>query len=139
MLYKVRHFLSEIYKFEAADRGQQQYNSMLSIINIQTELLVTNLTKLNGPCLRFLNFGTKFYNTPHSSHIQVYRDPGFTIVQHGKELHSWQVLLNGVLEVKEEGLPPKLLHVGESFGMPAATQVYNFYNSGFITFIARVL
>ena len=55
--------------------------------------------------------------------MQVYRDPGFTIVQHGKELHSWQVLLNGVLEIKEEGLPPKLLHVGESFGMPAATQV----------------
>ncbi|KAL5249349.1 hypothetical protein ACHWQZ_G018268 [Mnemiopsis leidyi] len=54
---------------------------------------------------------------------KVYRDPGFTIVQHGKELHSWQVLLNGVLEIKEEGLPPKLLHVGESFGMPAATQV----------------
>ncbi|XP_063690015.1 rap guanine nucleotide exchange factor 6-like [Bolinopsis microptera] len=54
---------------------------------------------------------------------KVYRDPGFTIVQHGKELHSWQVLLNGVLEVREEGLPAKLLHVGESFGMPAATQV----------------
>ena len=59
--------------------------------------------------------------------MQVYRDPGFTIVQHGKELHSWQVLLNGVLEIKEEGLPPKLLHVGESFGMPAATQV-TFHN-----------
>ena len=57
------------------------------------------------------------------SGVQVYRDPGFTIVQHGKELHSWQVLLNGVLEVREEGLPPKLLHVGDSFGMPAATQV----------------
>ena len=58
-----------------------------------------------------------------SYHCQVYKDPGFVIVQDGKELHAWQVLLNGVLEVKEEGLPAKLLHVGESFGMPAATQV----------------
>eukprot|EP00116_Pleurobrachia_bachei_P000614 sb/3460876/ len=54
---------------------------------------------------------------------KVYKDPGVMLVGHGKELHSWQVLLNGVLEVREEGLPPKLLHVGESFGMPAATQV----------------